>query len=59
MRVRREYWINPDTGHCSDGTNLWDWDEDRLQEVIDYCWYKDIVDLVNEILEFRKKKANG
>lgn len=49
-------YVNPYTGDCSDGTNMWDWSVSRLKHVLDYCWNKDIADLARRILQRQKEQ---
>lgn len=58
MRIQTTIYIDPSTGDCSDNTNMWDWSIDRLNNILDYCWYKEIADLAQEIINNKKKKQN-
>jgi hypothetical protein len=53
MRVTIKYKIDS-FGNCSDGTNMYDWSNERLKQVIDTCWYASISDLARKILKSRK-----
>ncbi len=57
MQVTRTCNVDP-LGNCSDGTNMWDWNIDRLIWAIDTCWDKGIQDLAKKILKSNLDKIN-
>lgn len=55
---RRTLYVDPISGQCSDGTNMWDWGVGRLKEVLDYCWDASIADLAKRILKHQKEQLD-
>jgi hypothetical protein len=55
MKTIKKYHIDI-IGNCSDKTNMYNWSEERLNNVIDTCWDKTISDLAKHILKSRKKQ---
>lgn len=55
-QIRRTLHVDPISGYCGDGTNMWDWSVDRLKQVLDYCWDADIADLAKRILQHQKEQ---
>jgi len=56
MKTSRRLGVDAQSGYSSDGTNMWDWSIDRLENCVNTCWYSDIVEKAKEILTAKKEQ---
>lgn len=53
--IRTKIYIDS-LGNASDGTNMWDWSNDQLTELLNTCWHEKLADLAKKILKQRKRE---
>lgn len=47
--------VNCETGSCNDGTNMWDYDLEKIRNI--FIWASDskVIDLSKKILDYKRK----